>query len=188
MLLIRLSVTSSCFALWSSVSKSDLSSVSLSVVLRPQKKVGGSWRFLAFCSSSGVGFISHTTWQSDSSHETCKHLQNKWRLGWVHTSAQGLHFICDKHESICTWMKTNTRTNDTKRCEKANRMTNIPSSEDADFFTRVTGCSFSFKALSADSKSSSGTLHKIIILLSSFHFLLNWGRLCLDLEEIGIKF
>lgn len=83
MLLIRLSVTSSCFASWSSVSKSDLSSVSPSVVLRPQKKVGGSWRFLAFCSSSGVGFISHTTWQSDSSHETCKHLQNKWRLGWV---------------------------------------------------------------------------------------------------------
>lgn len=62
------SFTSSRWAWRTSVSKSPgLSwSVSLSVAPRPQKKVGGSWRLLAFSSSSGVGFFSHTTWQSGS--------------------------------------------------------------------------------------------------------------------------
>lgn len=74
--------TSSCCALWISVSKSSgLSwSVSLSVVLRPQKKVGGSWRLLAFSSSSGVGFFSHTTWQSGSEykrHKVCVKIKSK---------------------------------------------------------------------------------------------------------------
>lgn len=87
-----MSCTSSCCALRISVSKSSgLSwSVSLSVVLRPQKKVGGSWRLLAFSSSSGVGFFSHTTWQSNSEykrHKVCVKLKaNKENFGQVDDS------------------------------------------------------------------------------------------------------
>lgn len=45
-------------------------------------------------------------------------------------------------------------------CEKTNR--NVPSPEDADFLSGVSGYSFPFKALTADSKSSSETLHRTI--------------------------
>lgn len=51
-------------------------------------------------------------------------------------------------------------------CVKTNRMTDVPSPEDADFFSGVSGYSFPFKAFTADSKSSSETLHKTIHLFS----------------------
>lgn len=41
-------------------------------------------------------------------------------------------------------------------------MTDVPSPEDVDFFSCVSGYSFPFNALTADSKSSSETLHRTI--------------------------
>ncbi len=76
-------LTRSCFAFRTSVSKSSGLSLSgsLSVVLRPQKKWGGSWRLFAFSSSSGVGFFSHTTWQSGSECSTHTFRVSKWQTG-----------------------------------------------------------------------------------------------------------
>lgn len=62
-------LTSACCSFWSSELKSSVRSASASEsLLTPQRKVGGSCRRRALCSSAAVGFFSHTSVHSESAN------------------------------------------------------------------------------------------------------------------------